>query len=304
MQQCPTDQWQQYKTLNEFITVDQDIANNIISSNTSTNPNINAYKLLSLQQILYKNLQAGNPNKNFLISYLNYSQQLINKPNALAPLYKDMLYRINTNILLPKLETSTSKTITKTEINQIINQITLLNRGNPTLQDKGLESLLTTPELIQYREIGTVNTTIRDINELITPLLELTDNLRIQRTTIAEDQQTVDFQLEIFSPQILAVFGESIKAKITLFRKGEMLYMQNLTLINLVDLTTYLQNAIQGTNTTLPQLIGMINENISFYYQPPQPLQPQKSLCESIKEDISDASILSCTSTTIDLFKN
>jgi hypothetical protein len=166
-----------------------------------------------------------------------------------------------------------------------------------------LENFVTTAGLVQYRTIGTVETTTKDISELINPILELTNSLRVQRYTPTDDT-TVDFQLEIFSPQILSVFGETIKAKITMFRKGDMLYIQNLTLINLSDLTLYLQNAIQGTNTTLQQLIGMINENISFYYQPPQPLQPQKSLCETVNEDISDASIVSCTPTVIDLSKN
>jgi hypothetical protein len=127
---CPPAQQQQYKTLSDFITVDQEIRNGIISNAIYTNPDINAYKLLSIQQNLYASLQ-GNPNKNYITNYLTYSQELISKTDRLAPVYKDILYWVNTNILLPKLETLTSNTITKAEINQIITQITLLNKGDP-----------------------------------------------------------------------------------------------------------------------------------------------------------------------------
>ena len=304
MQQCPEDQWQHYKELSDFITVDQDINSSIISNAISTNPNINAYKLLSLQQILYKNLQAGNPNKNFITSYLTYTQQLINRTNALDPLYIDILYRVNTNILLAKLETSNNTTLSKAETNQIIEQIILLNTGNPRLGDKGLESLVTTPGLVQGRDIIAVESRERSIEELIRPLLEQTGTLRIQRTTIADDEQTVDFNLEISSRQILAIVGETIKARITLYRRGEMLYVQQLTLVNATDLSTYLQNAIKGTNTTIQQLVGMIDEHVEFYHKQPPPLQPQKPLCDTVREDIREINVTSCTDTRINLFKN
>ena len=136
MQQCPLEHMERYRNLRDFITVDQEVGKSLISNFLSTHPDINAYKLLSLQQILYKNLQAGNPNKNFIINYLEYSQQLINKIDALSPLYKDILYRVNNYELLPKLETSNHTTISKTEASQIIEQIILLNKGNPRLSNK------------------------------------------------------------------------------------------------------------------------------------------------------------------------
>lgn len=303
MQQCPEDRRPQYKQLGEFITADQDIGNSIISNWLPTNADINAYKVLSIQQILYKNLQAGTLNKNYITSYLTYVQQLINRNNALSPLYKDITYRIHTNIFLPKLETYPTTSLTKTDINQIINQLTLLNKGNPGLGEKGLESQLTTQGLIQYKEIGTIDIVKKSMEELIRPLRELPDTLKIQRTIISDDQESVELHMEISSTPILNTFKETVKAKIILHRKNDMLYIESMTLINLEDLTTYLQNNIKGTNVTLPQLVVMINENISFYYQP-KSAQPQKPLCETIKDNLPEANILSCNTTKIDLFKN
>lgn len=304
MQQCSPTQWQRYKELSDFIAIEQGITNSIISSTTYTNPSLNTYKLLSLQQVLYKNLQAGNPNRNFIMNYLTYSQDLINKSNGIAPLYKDLLYRFNTNIFRPKIETSNTHTISKTEISQILDQIDMLHKGNPMLGDKGLENMLTTEGLVQKRSLSGVETTVRDINELITALLEMKDTIKIQRTTIAPDEQSVDFNLEIFSTKILTTVGDTIKAKITMERKGDVLYIQSFSLINFADLTTFLQNNLQGKNTTLSQLVGEINQNIEFYYEPPTDAQSQKTFCELITEAAASANILKCTPTTLDLFKD
>jgi hypothetical protein len=113
------------------------------------------------------------------------------------------------------------------------------------LHNRGLESEIRTPELIQNASTDQIITTVRSIDDLIKPFFELTNSLRIQRANVAENQQSVELHLEIFSPKILATWGETVKARISLLRRGEMLYVQQLTFINLPDLTTYIQNAIQ-----------------------------------------------------------
>ncbi|MDR0369556.1 MAG: hypothetical protein LBH96_03430 [Candidatus Peribacteria bacterium] len=135
--QCPTENIQDYRTLSNFITIEQEISNGIISKNVYNNKNLNSYKLLSAQQVLYKSYLAGNINKGYITSYLDFVQELINKNNGenkyIDPIYNDIIYRINNNLFLNKLEKNDNTNLNKTEINQIINQINLINKGNSAL---------------------------------------------------------------------------------------------------------------------------------------------------------------------------
>ncbi|MDR2541185.1 MAG: hypothetical protein LBD11_05480 [Candidatus Peribacteria bacterium] len=155
--QCSTAQIQQYRELANFIEVEQELSKSFISSTIYTNKSVNAYKLLSTQQILYKNLLAGVLNKTYISSYLDYAQNLINRNNGndryILPLYKDILYRMNNAVLLPRLEISDNKTLSRAETQQILDKINQLNKGNPALGTIGLEKQLTTAGLVQQREI-------------------------------------------------------------------------------------------------------------------------------------------------------
>ncbi|MDR0859592.1 MAG: hypothetical protein LBO09_01020 [Candidatus Peribacteria bacterium] len=155
--QCSTAQIQQYRELTNFIEVEQELSKSFVSSTVYSNKSVNAYKLMSLQQILYKNLLAGILNKTYLSSYLDYAQNLINRNNGndryILPLYKDILYRINNAVLLPRLETSDNKTLSRAETQQLIDKINQLNKGNTALGTVGLEKQLTTAGLVQQREI-------------------------------------------------------------------------------------------------------------------------------------------------------
>ncbi|MDR0649969.1 MAG: hypothetical protein LBG59_00745 [Candidatus Peribacteria bacterium] len=135
--QCSLEHLQRYRQLSHFIEIEQELSNGVVSSTIYNDAILNAYKLLSLQQMLYKSLNAGTLNKSYLTSYLDYSQDLINRNTGneryLQPLYKDLLYQVNSTILLPKLENNDTTVLSKTEINQMVNQINLLNRGNSAL---------------------------------------------------------------------------------------------------------------------------------------------------------------------------
>jgi hypothetical protein len=262
--------------------------------------------MLSLQQILYKSLVAGTFNKSYLTNYLTYVQELINKDNGndkyLDPLYKNILYWINNYLLLPRLESHDNKIISKTEINQIINQINLLNKGNSALGVKGLEKQLTISGLVQYKEVSEVAVVTKDIDELFKPILNLSDRLRIQTYDISEDRESVSLQTEIFSAKIRdAIKGESLRARITLFKNKGNLYVRSITLINEPNLNTFLESYLETTPSTLIQILNIIDENIAFYHE--AEAQPVQTICEVLQQDIGNANMISCDDTMVDIFK-
>jgi hypothetical protein len=68
---------------------------------------LNAYKLLSAQQSVYKILDGTSLNESYIKSYLKFVQSLIDKDKGsnryLHPIYKDLLYVFNKDELEQKL---------------------------------------------------------------------------------------------------------------------------------------------------------------------------------------------------------
>jgi hypothetical protein len=305
---CTLEQIQRYRQLKNFIEIEQELSNGIISDAIyNDNVTLNAYKLLSIQQTLYKNLNVGTLNKSYLMNYLDYSQTIIEKDAGngryLQPLYKDLLYQINNTILLPKLETHDNTILSKTEINQMINKINLLNKGNSALYSVGLEKQLTTPGLIQQREISEIDITTKDIEELLNPLLSMKDRLKVQKYTISPERTEIYLQTEISSTKIQTAIEDTLKIKTTLYDNQGNLYVKEITILNESELDTFLQSYLHNNPTSFLQLLNVIDENILFYGKT-IPTEEQQDFCEIITELIGEsANILECSDTFIDLFQ-
>jgi hypothetical protein len=90
-----------------FIDLENSLKQPEISDKIFDDPDLNAYKLLSAQQSVHKILDGTSLNENYIKSYLNFVQTLINKDNKsnhyLQPLYKDLVYVFNMDELYQKL---------------------------------------------------------------------------------------------------------------------------------------------------------------------------------------------------------
>jgi hypothetical protein len=299
--QCSTSHIQRYRELINFIEVEEELSKGIISLTIYSNKSINAYKLLSAQQILYKSLLAGALNRSTISSYLEYAQELINRNNGndryISPLYKDILYRINNGILLPLLETNDNKTISKMEIQQLINQINQLNKGNSALGVVGLEKQLTTAGLIPQREVGAITITNKDIEELLKPILDMKDRLKIQSYQISEERDTVVLQTEIFSTKILEALEMNLRARVVLYTERDTLYVQSITILNEADVNAFVQHYISTAKISFIQLLNILDENIALYQAD---VSEARTLCEMMESMYSNI-LVNCTPTVIEL---
>ena len=144
---CSEEDFQRYKKIVYFIDIDNSLRQPELLDKVFDDPDLNAYKLLSAQQIVYRSLNSSSINEGFIKSYLNFVQNLLNKDNKsgryLAPIYKDMLYVFNTDILYTTL---IQKGRFSTELN---NQLDQINNGNSLLGYPALMSQLTTPNIIK-----------------------------------------------------------------------------------------------------------------------------------------------------------
>ncbi|MBQ5944953.1 hypothetical protein IJL65_00680 [bacterium] len=147
MKFCPEEDFQYYKKMVNFIDIDNSLSQPELLDKVFDDPDLNAYKLLSAQQAVYRSLKSSSMNLGFIKSYLTFVQNLLSKDNKsgryLAPIYKDLLYVFNTDVLY---KTLIEESKFSTELNNKLEQI---NNGDFVLGYPSLTSQLTTPDIIR-----------------------------------------------------------------------------------------------------------------------------------------------------------
>jgi hypothetical protein len=76
MNECGPEYRSYYKKMTSFIEVENSMNQPELSEKVYDDPDINAYKLISSRQNVYKFLN-GTVNKNYIISYLKFVEKLI-----------------------------------------------------------------------------------------------------------------------------------------------------------------------------------------------------------------------------------
>lgn len=136
----------------DFIKTKNELENKYITAATSKYQEINEYKLISYQQILYNNLEKWIPPYEWLYkNYTNYLINLLRKANnqPMDPFYFDATYRFNNLYIIPTLNKvkyqSTSNK--REEIESIITDIEKVNNWSSIDWYAWLKSILTNNSL-------------------------------------------------------------------------------------------------------------------------------------------------------------
>lgn len=130
---CWTEYSELFDTTQAFSEINNNLENKYIKPNISSYYEINEYKLLSYQQIIYNNLENNiPPYESAYKNYINYIINLLKEINnwLIRDFYYDEIYRFNNIYVIPmlnkiKYESTQSK---REEIELIINEIEKLNR--------------------------------------------------------------------------------------------------------------------------------------------------------------------------------
>jgi hypothetical protein len=221
-------------------------------------PDLNAYKLLSAQQVLNKKLVLKTVSDGYIKSYLNYVQALINKDNGtnryLSPIYKDILYVFNMDILYKYL-IENSLTTLRLQVDQI-------NNGNVVYGYPALLSQLTTSDIVKKNEDNySVELENLEIEDIFEQYYYMTDRLKIRKVTkISENELKV--QTELFTNKILSTTdGTTLKLTVSLYRNGNVLYVDNIKVANQVKLSEIL-NIYAKDGVTFYAMLNYIDDQI------------------------------------------
>lgn len=142
----------------------------------------------------------------------------------------------------------------------------------------------------------------RAIGQLVEELiLRVGNRLKVLLYTINEEEQSVNIQTEILSDTILQVDNQSVKASITLIRNKELLYVQNIHIVNEATLNEVIDIHLQNYTLTLNQLLTLIDENFAYYHTSTSD-QARETLCD-IAESQGSINLIACNEWIIDFFK-
>ena len=302
MSNCNSDLWQSYKDLVDFINIENSLMWSRISD-ISENPYLNAYKLLTIQQMVYRNLNmSSSVNEDLIKNYLSFLQGLINKDKwsgrYLPSIYKDISYVFNTYELYQKL-------IQKWQLSaELRSQISQINNGNYLMGDLSLVSQLTTPDIAELSwESLTWNIEEKTLDELFSQYYSMTDRLKIRRKTELSDVD-IQVQAEIYSNEVLKVtWWETLKATFMLVRRENTLYVKNINISWQPDLSNILNSNASDWTLTFNAILGIINEQIWYWYKDPLwEAVIKTTLCEwlQLRDDID---VYTCDDTSIVLYK-
>ena len=296
------DDYNPYRKMVSFIELENSLRQPELPEKVYDDPDLNAYKLLSAQQSLYKSLDWTSLNENYIKSYLKYVQNLINKDwgrnNYLSAIYKDMLYVFNTDELSQKLA---QKWKLSSDIKIQLDQI---NNWNTIYWYTSLISQLTTPDIVKQSSSDTTGTIRnRSIEDIFAQYYTMKDRLTIKSVNkISEDK--IKVLTQVSSEQIAAVTnGKSLPVTVTLYRDDNALYVENIKVANQRNLSEILNLYTSEWNATFYEMLNIIDQNVYMYYETaPKKSEDEPILCDNLmwRDDIN---VYDCNTESIILYK-
>ncbi len=301
VQYCGEDNSKYYKKMVNFIDLENSLWQPELSNKVYDDPDLNAYKLLSAQQSVYKILDWTSLNEEYIKSYLKFVQSLIDKDKGnnryLHPIYKDLLYVFNKDELEQKL-------MQKWKLSSDLKlQIDQINNWN-TLWSIPLISQLTVSDIVQVESDYTgIVVGQRTLEELFSQYYAMNDRLRIRKADIISED-TMKVQTELFTDEIIKVTdGETLKVTVVLSRQDNLLYVDNIKVANQSKFTDILNIYLSEWKVTFYAMLNYIDEQIWMWYESePEILQEQPTFCEELQKR-QDVAVYSCDDSSISLYK-
>ena len=302
MENCGAYDFLFYRKLSNFIELEKSLSQPELSDKVYDDPDLNAYKLLSAQQNVYKILDGTSINENYIKSYLKYVQALINKDKGnnvyLHPIYKNLLYVFNMDQLYQRL-------IQKWKLSSEIKiQIDQINNWNSLYWYTSLLSLLTVPNIVKWDvDLSSVAVGQRTLEDIFSPYYAMTDRLKIRKAVPISDYE-LKVQTELFTDRILDVTDwETLKVSLVLYRQDNVLYVSSVKIANQPKFSDILWiYALEG-NVTFYAMLNYIDEQVEMRYEPPvDEAEEEFDLCSELQWH-DDFSVYSCDDTNVSLYK-
>jgi hypothetical protein len=132
---CGSDYEAFYNEFSSFRSIQDQLDKQFINATVTASPLLNAYKLVSTQQFIYNEMNAGKFNEIRLRSYNKYVEELLRKPSSLQSFYFQNINRFNNTYLIPEITRTIlkNKTLENKELKSVLDDLKTINEGDSIL---------------------------------------------------------------------------------------------------------------------------------------------------------------------------
>ena len=289
---------QEFQKINNFILVQKELNDWYIKDQIYEQEDINIYKLLSFQQIIFNDIKSQRINNVRINSYINFLKNLL-KNNNLSQFYKEEIYRFNNYFLIKNLESIPSSD------SNVIKDLYSINKWNSLFWIIWLSSQIKNKNLENYNNPSTNqnNQTWWNLswnqNLTIETLLQWLYNLSFLTITKNEILDNKKIQLQWH----FQISNQNIKTNMTFEQYLNTLIVKKIYLSKYEWFSIIINSLIETQNRWINKLYQYILENIDNYWAIEDISINDIWLCDILKIR-SNYKILECSEQTITIEKN
>lgn len=297
--QCDTDLYENFSSIKSFFSIQQQLDNWYIKSTLSTDKDVNTYKLLSYQQILYNNISQWVIDEAYFTTYLNFLSSLLKKDQSIDNIYYDITYRINNVYLIPTINTKKYKLTEnkRNELDWIINNIYTINYWSKLEWHYWLESKLINQNLTTLWAESIDNSIIDREQDEMAQLLKWIKSLSYLKVTndnIVWNVISIEWYLT------LDWLENPLTTNIDFENKNWKLIVKKIWLENYKSLNDTINTLLERWNSTIIDIYEYLNKSIKLYTS-----NDLSTPCEIIESKISNIWTLSaCQPDSISIKRN
>lgn len=306
---CGGDYYEDFHTVQLFLDIQNQLKKWYINQTVYQNNLLNAYKLISYQQIIYNDLSKNTVNNIRFETYINYLQELLKKDNKIDLFYLDLTYRLNNNYLINilnklKYKVSDNK---KTEIENIIKNLNKINNGDKLVWYAWLRTNLINPYLEKDNSFSISEDVVLTKQDIVNKLIENVKSLsffKVIKETILWEKVKISGYFSIKNSEwTIPIYSSMVVKNI-----NDKLIIESIKVSEFDDLNETIKSIIKNNQHTIPEIYQYIQENIKILSS-----DNLVSTCELIEnmiaktldwnKDISTLQLIDCSPEKISILK-
>ncbi len=252
----------EFTKIKNFIEIQKELNEGYIKDKYYAYKDLNSYKLLSFQQILYNDITSKKIDTIRLSNYIGFLKNLIKK-NNIEQFYKEETYWFNNYFLIKNLET-----LKEENWFAIIKDLYSINKWESVFGIPGLSAQIKNRNLETYLQEVTVaeHNIIEgvswDQNSLTQNLLQELYNISFFTVT---DNRIISKDTIIMT-WYFHIWDKEIKTNLLLERNQNNLIIKSINLQKYLSLTKLINNLIQNENRGMNKAYQYITDNIDTYW--------------------------------------
>ena len=306
---CSTQSVTKFKKLASFIEVQKELDSKQISKSIYNDSEINAYKLLSVQQSIYKDIINNRINTTNILQYLDFLKELL-AADKIDAFYKDLSYRFDNKYILPRIENPDNPIAKnrKSDADEIIKQITIVNNGSELLGFKWLAYQIKNHGLLPVQVQNQAQTT--SSKDEITLLLNHFSYLKVKETIFSgEDHGPVDI---LVNGDLIIddtkEYGKQLKLNTALLLRYQQngFVVKKIKIENQNTLNAVMKEVLSKAEYSLGEMYEYVAQNLAFYDKASQ-TDTTDLFCNQIKNKVManpNIQVNTCTTSNLSVTKS